>query len=598
MFNSLLRANPPGTTAATKKANPVKSQKVVTAAGASAASTAGPPVTKDEAPKTNAAIAAKEDEIIVISDNEVSLKESVGDEKMNADTAATKVTAVPKDITVKGSANAEMTTSENKAEKDTQAVNETVMETPETESAIKEHEAASSVPTTESKIENKELEVESSVPSSESAVSAESGKAELKVESSVPAESAVSVESPNTEHEVGSSIPASESGKTELEVASAVSASEPAVSVEFAEAEHELASSETSILIDLTDQTGTSLKKNYQNVLQAEDVPKELVPTSVEESKIDNSKLEEDNNDESKSEMEIVALTVSSEETAVEVMETQSSEEPTKSTDFKDDVLETHKLKIENEGQTNDLKPTEPLEMDINPQSSNENEPAEEHVPATVESDSIPTFEPASNLPSTSDQTVSNSSVTVTCASNSPQTALEPFQIDDNSLDFPPVTQEILKALELAVHQCRLQSSLKRAEEEAKQRAEMEKKAAEKKTTKGPSSSKKPSQATKKTTQAESKKIQAEKEKKSQNAGSKSKPADTSSPEKEPTSRHRSRGNSEEDAPTTRRGGSCGSSSSRRSRRESTPPSKHSSPPSKRLRGHDVDHRVRCTKYI
>uniref|UniRef100_A0A8C2EJS6 Si:ch211-212k18.4 n=1 Tax=Cyprinus carpio TaxID=7962 RepID=A0A8C2EJS6_CYPCA len=568
-------ANPPGTTAATiKKTNTVKAQKVVAAAAASAASTAGPPVTKDKATKTNASTAAKEDEIIVISDSEVSLNESVGDEKMNADTAATKVTAVPKDITVDGSANAETTTSENKAEKDTQAVNETVMETPETESVIKEHEAASSVPTAESKVENKELEVESSVPSSESAVS-------------VPAESAVTVESPNTEHEVGSPVLASESGKTELEVASAVSASEPAILVESAEAEHELASSETSISIDSTDQTGTLLKKN---VLQTEDVPKELVPTSVEESKIDNSKLEEDNNVESKSEMEIGASTVS-EETAVEAMETQSPEEPTKGTDVKEDVLETHKLKIENEGQTNDLKPTEPLEMDINPQSSNENEPAEEHVPAAVESDSIPTFDPASDLPSTSDQTVSNSSVTVTCASNSPQKVLEPFQIDDNSLDFPPVTQEILKALELAVHQCRLQSSLKRAEEEARQKAEMEKKAAEKKTAKDPLSSKKPAQATKKTTQAESKKIQNEKEKKSQNSGSKSKPADTSSPEKEPTSRHRSRGNSEEDGPSTRRGGSSGSSSSRRSRRESTPPSKHSSPPSKRLRGHDADHR-------
>ncbi len=59
-------------------------------------------------------IAAK-DEVIVISDSEVSLKESVGDEKMNADPAATKVT-VPKDIKVDGSANKETTTSENKAE--------------------------------------------------------------------------------------------------------------------------------------------------------------------------------------------------------------------------------------------------------------------------------------------------------------------------------------------------------------------------------------------------------------------------------------------------------------------------------------------------
>uniref|UniRef100_A0A671LHW2 Matrin-type domain-containing protein n=1 Tax=Sinocyclocheilus anshuiensis TaxID=1608454 RepID=A0A671LHW2_9TELE len=539
MFNSPLRANPPGTTAATiKKRNTVKAQKPVAAATASAASTAD--VTKDKAPKTAAIIVAKAEESIVSSK---SLKESVGEEKVNADTAATKISAVPKDLTVDASANAETATPENKAKKDNQVVNETVMKTLEAETLKKEHEAGSSVPTTESESENKELEVESSVHASESAVSAESGKAELKFESSVSAsESAVSVESPNTEHELGSSVPATESGKTELEVASAVSASESevsvesgktkpdiassvpsgesAVSVESAKAEHELASLENSILTDTTDQTGISFKINDQNVLQAEDVPKELVPTSVEESKIDNEKLDDDDNVESKSQMEIVASTVSSEETAVEAMETQSPEEPTKGTDVREKVLETHELKIENEGQANDLRPTEPLEMDINPQSNNQTEPAEEHVPAAVASDSIPPFDPASDLPSTSDQTVSNSSVTVTCASNSPQTVLEPFQIDDNSLDFPPVTQEILKALELAVHQCRLQSSLKRAEEEAKQKAEMEKKAAEKKTTKGPSSSKKPAQAIKKSTQAESKKIQAEKEKKSQKTSS------------------------------------------------------------------------------
>uniref|UniRef100_A0A8C2E2C3 Zinc finger protein 638-like n=1 Tax=Cyprinus carpio TaxID=7962 RepID=A0A8C2E2C3_CYPCA len=606
-------ANPPGTTAATtKKTNTVKAQKPVAVAAASAASTADPPVTKDKTPKTDAIIVAKAEESIGTSNNEVCLEESVGEGKVNADTAATKVTAVPKDLTV---ANGETATPENKAKKDTQAVNETVMGTLETESVKKEREAGSSVPMTESKSENKELETGSSVPSSESAVSAESGKAEIKVESSVSAlESAVSVESPNTKHELGSSVPATESGKTELEVASAVSTSESEVSVESgktkpdiassvpsgecavpvdsAKAEHELASSETSILADTTDQTGTSLKKNDQSVLQSEDVPKELLPTSVEEGKIDSEMLEDDNNVESKSQMEIVASTVSSEETAVEAMETQSPEESTKGTDVKEEVLETHELKIENEGQASDLRPTEPLEMDINPQSNNQTEPAEEHVPVAVASDSVPPFDPASDLPSTSDQTVSNSSVTVTRASNSPQMVHEPFQIDDNSLDFPPVTQEILKALELAVHQCRLQSSLKRAEEEARQKAEMEKKAAEKKTTKGPSSSKRPAQATKKTTQAESKKIQAEKEKKSQNSVSRSKPVDTSSPEKEPTSRHRSRGsNSEEDGPSTRRGGYSGSSSSRRSRRESSPPSKRSSPPSKRSRGHDVDRR-------
>ncbi|XP_059363440.1 zinc finger protein 638-like isoform X2 [Carassius carassius] len=586
-------ANPPGTTAATTtKTNTIKAQKPVAAAAASAASTADPPVTKDKAPKTDAIIVAKAKESIVTSNNEVCLQ-SVGEGKVNADTAATEVTAVTKDLTVDVSANGETATPENKAKKEIQAVNETVIDTLETESVKKEHEAGSSVPSTESKSENKEFETGSSVHSSESDVPAEPGKGELKVESSVSAsESAISVESPNTKHELGSSVSATDSGKTELEVASAVSVSESEVSIEAAKAEHELASSETSILIDTTDQTGTLLQKNDQNVVEAEDAPKELVPTSVEGGKIDNEKLEDDNNVEAMSQMEIVASTVGSEETAVEAMETQSPEEPTKGTDVKEEVLETHELKIENEGQADDLRPTKPLEIDINPKSNNQTESAEEHGPVAVASDSIPPFDPASDLPSTSDQTVSNSAVKVTRASNSPQTELEPFHIDDNSLDFPPLTQEILKALELAVHQCRLQSSLKRAEEEAKQKAEMEEKAAEKKTTKGPSSSKKPVQVTKKTTQAESKKVQDEKEKKSQNSVSRSKPVDTSSPEKEPTCRHRIRGNSEEDGSTTRRGGSSGSSS-RRSRRESSPPSKHSSPPSKRSRGHDVDRRSR-----
>ncbi|XP_026072429.1 zinc finger protein 638-like isoform X1 [Carassius auratus] len=587
-------ANPPGTAAATTtKTNTIKAQKPVAVAAASAASTTGPPVTKDKAPKTDAVIVAKAKESIVTSNNEVCLQKSVDEGKVNADTAATEVTAVTIDLTVDESANGETATPENKAKKDTQAVNEIVMDTLETESVKKEHEAGSSVPSTESKSENKELETGSSVHSSESAIPAELGKGELKVESSVSAsESAISVESPNTEHELGSSVSATDSGKTELEVASAVSVSESEVSIEAAKAEHELASSETSILIDTTDQTGTLPQKNDQNVLEAEDAPKELVPTSVEESKIDNEKLEDGNNIEAMSQMEIVASTVGSEETAVEAMETQSPEEPTKGTDVKEEALETHELKIENEGQADDLRPTKPLEIDIHRKSNNQTESAEEHGPVAVASDSIPPFDPASDLPSTSDQTVSNSAVRVTRASNSPQAVIEPFHIDDNSLDFPPLTQEILKALELAVHQCRLQSSLKRAEEEAKQKAEMEKKAAEKKTTKGPSSSKKPAQATKKTTQAESKKVQDEKEKKSQNSVSRSKPVDTSSPEKEPTSRHRIRGNSEEDGSTTKRGGSSGSSS-RRSRRESSPPSKHSSPPSKRSRGQDVDRRSR-----
>lgn len=569
-------AKPPG------KPNTVKVQKPGAAAPAASA------VKKDEKPSAAAkTVATKGGESIVISDSEVILIESDNEENQKAKTEAAKVAKATKDIAV---VNADTAAPENKVEIDTQDVKETVTVTPETESVTKELKAESSVSTAESEAINKELEVGSSAPTSESAiavesvnkelegtedtVSVESGKADLSVEPAVPASgSAISVESVNGEHEEGSSAPALESGKTDLKVDSSVSASELAALVESAKGEHELVSPESTIPIDTTEQSETDSKKD-QDVPEAEDAPKEPLATSVKEGKIDDEKLAEDY---PTPEMELGASVVSSDDMAVEPMETQSTEETTKGTDVKEDDCGPQEHNIDSEGQSKDLTPTENVGADINPQSSNQTEAA------AIASDFVLTSDPTSDLPSTSNKAVSNSSVTVTCASKSPNIVPEPLLINDTSLDFPPVTQEILKALELAVHQCRLQSSLKRAEEEAKQKAEMEKTTAEKKTTKGQSGSKKPAQATKKATPAQNKKMQAEKEKKSQSSGSRGKTTDTSSPEKDGTSRHRSRGNSEEEGTTSRRGGST-ASSSRRSRRES-------SPPSKRTRGHDIDYR-------
>lgn len=553
------------------KPNTVKVQKPVAAGPAESA------VKKDEKPSAAAkTVAPKEEDSIVISDNEVILIESDDEEKLKAKTTAAKLTEATKDSAV---ANANTAASENKVELNTQDTKESITVTPDAGSVKKELEAESSVTKVEPETIKKELEVESSASTSESAaesvnkelevtettVSVESGNADCHVESAVPAsESAISVESVNGEHKEGSPASAIESGKADLEVKSA---SESAVLVESAKAEHELVSPESAIPVETTEQSEADSKKD-QDVPQAEDAPKEPLSTSVE-GKIDDEKLAEDR------EMELGTSGVSSEEMAVEPMETQSTEETAKDTDVKEDDCKPQEHIIDSEGQSKELTPTENVGADINPTTE-----AGANADAA---DSIPTSDPTSDLPSTSNQAFSNSTVPVTCASESPHVVPEPFLVNDQSLDFPPVTQEILKALELAVHQCRLQSSLKRAEEEAKQKAETEKKAAEKKTTKGQSGSKKPVQSTKKATPAQAKKMQAEKEKKSQSSGSKGKTTDTSSPEKESSSRYRTRGNSDEEGTTRRRGGSSGGSSLR-SRRES-------SPPSKRTRGHDVDSR-------
>ncbi|XP_051997591.1 zinc finger protein 638-like [Xyrauchen texanus] len=350
------------------------------------------------------------------------------------------------------------------------------------------------------------------------------------------------------------------------------------------ETEIELASSvpttKSAVSINKADQTGAS-PINNQNILKDEVVSKEFEAKAT-----DIEKFAKDCDVKFKSEMEIVASTACSRETSVEAMETTKGTDDMEGScapqENENDLKSPEHLDTDNNlQQVNDLKPTEPFETNNNPQPNDQTQSDEKLVLSAIASDFIPTSDPASELPSSSDQTVSDSAVNVTPASNSPQTVPEPF--DDKTLDFPPVTQEILKELELAVHQCRMQSSLKHAEHEAKQKADAEIKAAEKMTNTFPSSSmaatsNKSAQALKKTTQSDSKSVPSEKEKKTQNSRTRSRQVDTLSPEKEAASRHRSRGNSEEDSPSTRRS----TSSSRKGRHES-------SPPSKRLRGHDDD---------
>ncbi|XP_072543742.1 uncharacterized protein znf638 [Salminus brasiliensis] len=150
-----------------------------------------------------------------------------------------------------------------------------------------------------------------------------------------------------------------------------------------------------------------------------------------------------------------------------------------------------------------------------------------------------------------------------------------PVPLNDMTLDFPPVTQEILKALEAAVHQCRLQSSLRRAEEEARQ-----KNAAEKVTDKALASVKKltPAERSSQTPKkavgvGDNRKTQTLKGRKSQS--SQSQTGDSETPEREYVSRHRRKNSPENMPPTTRRGGSSSSSTaSRKSLSESSSVSK------------------------
>ncbi|XP_051510338.1 ubiquitin carboxyl-terminal hydrolase 36-like [Myxocyprinus asiaticus] len=319
-----------------------------------------------------------------------------------------------------------------------------------------------------------------------------------------------------TSNEAVMVTPEAMSVKTELEVASSCPTRDPAVSVESVKAELKMASS----------------------------VPKRDV--------------------EFKPLMEVVVSTACNEQTSMEVMETQRSEVPTRGTVVIEGSCTSQEIKIENEDQMINFQPAEPFETNINHRSSDQTHPAEKDDPATIASDSIPTSDPASDLPSSSYQTVSNSAVQVTPASNRPQTVSQPF--DDKTLDFPP-------ALELPAHQKMLKRNVERC-------------AAEKTTKQVPSSSKKPpssdesnksAEVVKKTTQSESKSVTFEKEKKPQNSST------GSSQEKEAVSRHRSIKNSE-DFPSTRYSTPSSGSSSQTSRCEF-------SPPSKRSRGHDDEHR-------
>ncbi|KAF5905425.1 zinc finger protein, partial [Clarias magur] len=126
---------------------------------------------------------------------------------------------------------------------------------------------------------------------------------------------------------------------------------------------------------------------------------------------------------------------------------------------------------------------------------------------------------------------------------------------DDIILDFPPVTAEILKALEAAVHQCRLQSSMKRAEE-ASRKTETEKKPAEK-------------EVGMKVNKTERQKTQAEKEVKPQSSRITRSQRRRSTPDRELSSRSRAKGSPKDRSPTTSNEGSSSSSTvSRKTRSE------------------------------
>lgn len=151
--------------------------------------------------------------------------------------------------------------------------------------------------------------------------------------------------------------------------------------------------------------------------------------------------------------------------------------------------------------------------------------------------------------------------------------------VDDMTLGFPPVTQEILKALEAAVHQCRLQSSMKRAEEEASRKTHVEKNSAEKDV----------SQVTKTNRQ----KTQVEKGRNSQSTRTtRSQRRKTESPERELSSRQRVKGSPKDGSPTTSNEGSSSSSTaSRKTRPEGSAALRHS-----REREED-GYKVRMTKH-
>ncbi|KAK3567991.1 hypothetical protein QTP86_028588 [Hemibagrus guttatus] len=132
---------------------------------------------------------------------------------------------------------------------------------------------------------------------------------------------------------------------------------------------------------------------------------------------------------------------------------------------------------------------------------------------------------------------------------------------DDMTLGFPPVTPEILKALEAAVHQCRLQSSMKRAEEEATRKTEAEKNSTEKDV----------SQVDRKVTKSDRQKTQEKGRKPQSSRTTRSQSKRAESPERELSSRQRIKAAPKEGSPTTSNEGSSSSSTaSRKTRQESS----------------------------
>ncbi|XP_056585412.1 zinc finger protein 638 isoform X2 [Triplophysa dalaica] len=570
----------PAKSAPSSKANP-------TVSTANALNKKTPAIKIDQA-ISNKSVMPKKEVVVKSTSDEAKLDAAVENTAGNI--------AVPSDVKVNMSANAKTTNPESivegslnvtKTEKKTPEVeseavapedeSEAVAPEDESEAVAPEDESEAVAPEDESEAVAPEDESEAVAPEDESEAVAPEDESEAVApedESEAVAPEDIKTESSGSTWESTVSI---KSGEAKPELGSTVPTLESAIADKSVTTELDLGSSapiDNTATAITANQSSNSLI-NGQEILISEGVSKEFGFISVYNSDVYHEKLA-DRYVEFMSDMEVGA-SASSETTAVEAMETRSPGES-----------EVQEMKTENQEQVSDLKPSEPLETDIKSQSAVQSPVLEKNVVSEValESDSTGA-DSAFALPS-SDQNVSDSPIKVVSSSNSSPTV--PGAFDDTILEFPPVTQEILKALELAVHQCRLQSSLRRAEEEAKQKAESEKKATEKTTSKVSSSSKnasssteKSTQAFKRTTRADNKNVQSEKEKLSQNSGSRGKHVSSSSPETEAASRHRSRGNSDEDAPSSRRGGSLGSSS-RKSRQDS--------PPSKRSRGHDDDRRT------
>ncbi|KAI5104237.1 zinc finger protein 638 isoform X3, partial [Silurus meridionalis] len=256
---------------------------------------------------------------------------------------------------------------------------------------------------------------------------------------------------------------------------------------------------------------------------------------SAEQEKVEESKLD----DVSVAQLppiedsKIAELTSNDEEdiTVKHVLENESQQGPTEESTQASDVtqgdLSPESTTNKDEGQfKEDVKQCEPVLTDNTQKSSDQNQPGK----ATTQLGALPA--------------------------------------DDMTLSFPPVTPEVLKALEAAVHQCRLQSSMKRAEEEAGRKVEREKNSAEK-----------DSQVDRKVTKSDRQKAQVEKGITPQSSRTtRSQRRKAESPEKEFSSRKKVKGSPKDGSPTNSNEGSSSSSSSasRKTKPESSTVSRQS----------------------